>query len=58
VAGQTHPTTLEVLIDAFVKSLRPDQMQRIVEELSPDQEKLLRALIPGAELSFPQRKDS
>ena len=55
MAGETNPTTLAALVDKFVASLRPDQMQRIVSELSPDQEKLFTTLLEDLGLKVPGR---
>lgn len=38
--------SLSALLDEFVQSLRPDQMQRLAVKLSPDQERLFDALLP------------
>jgi hypothetical protein len=36
---------LSALLDEFVQSLRPDQMQQLVARLSPEQESLFEALL-------------
>ncbi len=40
---------LSALLDEFVQSLRPDQMQQLVARLSPEQERLFEALLPEPE---------
>jgi hypothetical protein len=46
VTDEKRSSSLSALLDEFVQSLRPDQVEQLARKLSPDQERLLDALLP------------